>query len=69
MPSGREKMSRDIEGLRDSIKLAWHDILSEPMTAGERQEFRTNLESLISELNNLRTKLEELPGPGVSSHR
>jgi len=68
MPSEREKLVRDMEGLKDRIRLAWLDMLSEPMTAGERQAFRNSLESLISELNNLHTKLDQLPGPGVASH-
>ena len=68
MPSEREKLERDIEGLKERIQLAWHDMLSEQMTAGERQELRDSLESLISDLNNLHTKLDRLPGPGVASH-
>ena len=64
MPSEREKLFRDIEGLKDRIRLAWLDMTSEPMTAGERQGLRNSVESLISELNNLRTKLDQLPGPG-----
>lgn len=64
MPSEREKLVRDIDGLKDSIRLAWHDMLSKPMKAGDRQELRDSIESLISELNNLKTKLDQLPGPG-----
>jgi len=64
MPSEREKLVRDIEGLKDRIQLAWREMLSKPMTAGERQELRSSLESLISELNGLHTKLDQLPGPG-----
>jgi flagellar hook-associated protein FlgK len=40
-------------------------MLSKPMKAAERQELRDSLESLISELNNLQTKLDQLPGPGA----
>ena len=64
MPSEREKLIRDIDGLKQSIQLAWHDMLSKPMKTGERQELRDSLESLISELHNLQTKLDQLPGPG-----
>jgi len=39
-------------------------MLSKPMTAAERQALRDSIESLISELNNLHKKLDELPGPG-----
>ena len=66
MPSERENLVRDIDGLKDRIQLVWRDTLSKPMTAGERQELRDSLESLISELNNLQTKLDQLPGPGVA---
>ena len=69
MPSEREKLVRDIEGLKDRIRLEWTDILSKPMTAAERQSLRISLETLISELNNLQTKLDQLPGPGAPSHR
>jgi flagellar hook-associated protein FlgK len=68
MPSKREEIIRDIDGLKERIQLAWQDMLSKPMTAGERQELRDSLESLISELNNLQTKLDQLSGPGVASH-
>ena len=63
MPSEREKLVRDIDCLKERIRLAWHDMLSKPMTAGERQELRGSIESLISKLNNLQTKLDQLPGP------
>ena len=67
MPSERENLVRDIDGLKDRIQLVWRDTLSKPMTAGERQELRDSLESLVSELNNLETKLDQLPGPGAAS--
>ena len=66
MLSEREKLVRDIDGLKDRIQLVWQDMLSKPMTAGQRQELRDSLESLISELNNLQTKLDQLPGPGAA---
>jgi hypothetical protein len=66
MPSERERLVRDIDGLKERIQLVWHDMLSKPMTVGERQELRDSLESLISELNNLQTKVDQLPGPGVA---
>jgi hypothetical protein len=65
MPSERENLVRDIDGLKERILSAWHDMLSKPMTAAEREELRDSLESLISELNNLQTKVDQLPGPGV----
>jgi hypothetical protein len=64
MPSEPENLVRDIDGLKERIVSAWHDMLSKPMTAAERQALRDSIESLISELNNLQKKLDELPGPG-----
>jgi len=64
MPSERENIVRDIDGLKERILSAWNDMLSKPLTAAERQELRASLESLISELNKLQTKLNQLPGPG-----
>jgi predicted nucleic acid-binding Zn-ribbon protein len=69
MPSEREKLERDIDGLKEKIELAWRDMLSKPMTAGERQELRDSIESLIGELNNLQTELDQLPGPGAALRR
>ena len=66
MPSERERLVRDIDGLKERIQLVWHDMLSKPMTVGERQELRDSLKSLISELNSLQTKVDQLPGPGVA---
>lgn len=66
MLSEREKLVRDIDGLKDRIQLVWQDMLAKPMTAGQRQELRDSVESLISELNNLQTKLDQLPGPGAA---
>ena len=69
MPSERENLVRDIDGLKERILSAWQDMLAKPMTAAERQELRNSLESLISELNNLQTKLDRLPGPGEALRR
>src|SRR5262249_13002747 len=51
MPSERENLVRDIDGLKDSIQLAWFDMISKPMAAGERQELRKSVESLVMELD------------------
>jgi len=61
MPSERENLVRDIDGLKDSIQLAWFDMISKPMAAGERQELRKSVESLVMELDSLRTRLDQLP--------
>ena len=61
MPSEREKLVRDIDHLKERIRLAWLDMVSEPMAAGERQELRKSLESLVREVDKLRTRLDQAP--------
>ncbi len=39
----REKLVRDINGPKESIRLAWMDMVSKSMTTVERQELRKNL--------------------------
>ncbi len=58
MPTERERLVRDIDGLKESIRLAWMDMLSKPMTAAERGELRKSIDSLVKDLDNLRTKLD-----------
>jgi len=61
MPSEREKLVRDIDGLKERIRLAWLDMISKPMAAEERQELRKSIDSLVRELDNLRTRLDQAP--------
>jgi hypothetical protein len=56
----RETLVRDINGLKESIRLAWMDMVSKPMTASERRELRKNIDSLIMRLDDLRRKLDSL---------
>jgi hypothetical protein len=51
MPSEREKLVRDINGLKESISLAWMDMISKPMTSAERGEFRKSINSLVKDLD------------------
>ena len=53
MLTEREKLVQDIDDLKKNIGLAWLDVISKPMTAGERQELCTRVESLVRELDNL----------------
>jgi len=41
--------------------LAWTDMVSKPKTAAEREELRKSIDSLVKDLDNLRTKLDQLP--------
>jgi SMC interacting uncharacterized protein involved in chromosome segregation len=61
MPSEREKLVRDINGLKESISLAWMDMISKPMTAAERGELRNSIDSLVKDLDSLRSRLDRLP--------
>jgi hypothetical protein len=61
MPSERDKLVRDINGLKESISLAWVDMISKPMTATKRGELRDNIDSLVKDLYSLRSKLDQLP--------
>ncbi len=61
MPSEREKLVQDINGLKESISVAWVDMISKPMTTAERGELRKTIDSLIKDLDSLRSKLDRLP--------
>ncbi len=61
MPSERESLVRDINGLKESIRLAWMDMIAKPMTAAERAELRDSINSLVTDLDALRSKLDRLP--------
>jgi SMC interacting uncharacterized protein involved in chromosome segregation len=61
MSSEREKLVRDINALKESISLAWVAMISKPMTAAERAELRNSIDSLVKDLDSLRSKLDRLP--------
>jgi uncharacterized coiled-coil DUF342 family protein len=61
MPSEREALVQDINGLKESIRLAWMDMISKSMTAAERAELRNSIDSLVKDLDSLRSKLDRLP--------
>jgi hypothetical protein len=57
----REELIRDINDLKERLRLAWMDIVSKPMTGTERLELCKSVESLAKDLDNLQTKLIQLP--------
>ena len=61
MSSEREKLVRDINSLKESISVAWMDMISKPMTVAERGELRRSIDSLVKDLDSLRSKLDRLP--------
>jgi len=60
MPSEREKLVQDINGLKEKISLAWMDMISKPMTGAERGELRKSIDSLVKDLDSLQSKLDRL---------
>jgi len=61
MPTEAEKLIRDINGLKESVRLAWLEMASRPMTPAERQELCKHIDLLDKELKHLRAKLDEAP--------
>ncbi len=53
-----ERLLRDINGLKESVRLGWIDMASRPMTGQERRELRKSIDSLVQDLNDLRAKLD-----------
>jgi hypothetical protein len=51
-----EKRVRDINGLKESIRLSWVEMASKPMSAAERRQLRQSIDSLVTELNKLRVR-------------
>jgi flagellar hook-associated protein FlgK len=61
MPSEREKLARDINGLKERITLAWVDVISKPMAPAERRELSKSVGSLVEQLDDLQSRLDQLP--------
>jgi hypothetical protein len=56
----KEKLIRDYNGLRDSLRLDMIDMTRPFLTNEEKKGLRNHMNWIISELNNLRERLEEL---------
>jgi hypothetical protein len=65
MPTERENLIQDMNVLKERLSLAWVDMVSKPMTPAERQELRKSIDSLIADLDKLRTKLDQSESPGL----
>jgi hypothetical protein len=61
MSTEREKLVRDINGLKESVRLGWLETAAKPMTPAERLELRKSTDSLVTELNTLRIRLDRPP--------
>jgi hypothetical protein len=58
----REKLDRDIAGLKESIRLNWVDLNRLNLSREERQDIRENTNLLIEELKELLGRLDRLDG-------
>jgi hypothetical protein len=61
MPTQREKLVGDINGLKERIGLAWIDMMSKPMQTLERRELSKSMGSLLEQLDQLQSRLDQLP--------
>jgi hypothetical protein len=61
MSNERERLARDISGLKESITSVWVDIISKPMAAAERQELCKSIGLLVEQLDDLQSRLDQLP--------
>lgn len=55
-----EKLKRDIEALRDSIRLEWQDVEAKNLTEHERLDLMTHIKWCANELNLLLQKFEHV---------
>jgi hypothetical protein len=61
MPTQRETLVEDINGLKERIGLAWVDMMSKPMQTLERRELSKSMGSLLEQLDQLQSRLDQLP--------
>jgi flagellar hook-associated protein FlgK len=61
MRSEREKLAHDINGLKERITFAWVDVISKPMAPAERRELSKSVASLVEQLDDLQSRLDQLP--------
>jgi len=65
MPTQREKLVGDINGLKKRIGRAWIDMMSKPMQAVERRELCKSMGSLLEQLDHLQSRLDQLPSSWI----
>jgi hypothetical protein len=56
----RKKLERDIDGLKDSIRLDWVELGSKNLNEADRAGIRRAIGFLIAELDALLARLDEL---------
>jgi hypothetical protein len=60
-----EKLRRDIETLREAIRLDWADLAQLPLTPEERQGIRHNVTICVRDLADLLARLDNLDAKGA----
>jgi hypothetical protein len=55
-----EKLKRDIETLRESIRIEWQEVEGKDLSPGERQDLMTHIRWCTNELSLLLQKFEDL---------
>ncbi len=61
----QEKLRRDIDALRERVRLSWLEMDSKSMTLEERAQLRRHILDLIAALNDLLIRLDEIPKTGL----
>ena len=56
--NNQDKLIRDIDTLRESIKTDWQDMAGRNLTAPQRRDIRKHIAWCINELNTLLLRLE-----------
>lgn len=56
--TSQEKLQRDIDTLRESIKLDWQDIATNQLSANDKKGIKQHIQLCIDELKNLNERLE-----------
>ena len=58
--TSQEKLQRDIDTLKESIRLNWNDIQATPLSMKEKQDLRDNIAWCTEELRSLLAQLDKL---------
>jgi len=57
----KQKPRRDIDTLKESIRIDWADLASKNLTADERKGLRKHIEQCSGDLNDLLERPDRLP--------
>jgi hypothetical protein len=54
----KQKLVRDIEGLKNSLSLDFIDLTNPSLTSSEKEGIRTHMDWIIKQLKDLQSRLE-----------